>query len=220
MLLCCLLSHCFTSVLLTEDNNSDSSDSGDEEDSEDKEDTNKEDSEVKYGEMATPKKKLPPKAATSTTKAKKIKSSEVDSIAKGIHGISVSTTNLFSFQCVDSVLIREWVPVNKYGIVKDYTEVDINLGQTISETFVSATLSLNGQHINYKKATYKMFGEVDCMKLDKGRNYRPDNPRVLAHDDTCQMIRTSCKAKDGKFWPIDEDMQIIKLPEKCRGVVI
>ena len=65
-----------------------------------------------------------------------------------------------------------------------------------------------------------MFGEAALMKLDEGSTYRADNPRVLAHDDTCQMIRTTCKAKDGKFWPTDQDMQIIVLHEKCRGMIM
>ena len=64
-----------------------------------------------------------------------------------------------------------------------------------------------------------MFGEAERMKLDVGKKYRADNPRVLAHDDTCHMICTTCKAKDGKFWPTDEDMQIIELREKCRDEI-
>jgi hypothetical protein len=64
-----------------------------------------------------------------------------------------------------------------------------------------------------------MFGEAERMKVELGNNYKVDNPRVLAHDDMCQMIRSKCKAKDGKFWPTDEDMHIIELREKCRGEI-
>ena len=58
------------------------------------------------------------------------------------------------------------------------------------------------------------------MKVELGKNYKVDNPRVLAHDDTCQMIRSTCKAKDGKFWPTNEEVQIINLPGKCRGAIM
>jgi len=34
------------------------------------------------------------------------------------------------------------------------------------------------------------------------------------------MIRSTCKAKDGKFWPTDEEVQIINLPGKCRGAIM
>ena len=64
-----------------------------------------------------------------------------------------------------------------------------------------------------------MFGETGRMKVELGQKYRADKPRVLAHDNMCQMICTTCKAKDGKFWPIDEDMQNIDLPGKCRGMI-
>ena len=172
--------------------------------------------------MVTPTKKTksPIKAATSTTKAKKIKSSE-DSIAKGIGGLSIGTTKLFSAQCIDPIFIRPRVPHNEWGEVKDYTEVDIMLGQAIPEDNITVTLSPDGRHIYYKKATHEMFGEADRMKLDVGKKeYRADNPRVLAHDDTCQEIRTMCKAVDGKFWPTDEERQIIELHDKCRGMIM
>lgn len=172
--------------------------------------------------MVTPKKKLPTKSATSTstTKAKKSKLSEVESIAKSISGISLSTADVFSVKCIDPIFRRKLVPVEEYGLVKDYTEVDIKIGQPIPEDYISVALSSDGRRITYHKATHEMFGEADRMKMDMGSKYRPDNPRVLAHDDTCQMIRATCKAKDGKFWPADEDMQIIELHEKCRGMVM
>jgi hypothetical protein len=34
------------------------------------------------------------------------------------------------------------------------------------------------------------------------------------------MIRSTCKAKHGKFWPTDEEVQIIDLPGKCRGMIM
>ena len=103
--------------------------------------------------------------------------------------------------------------------MRDYTEVDISVGQSIPEEFISVTLSPDGLSVIYKKATHEMFGEAERMKVELGNNYKVDNPRVLAHDDTCQMIRSTCKAKDGKFWSTDEDMQIINLPGKCRGMI-
>jgi hypothetical protein len=57
------------------------------------------------------------------------------------------------------------------------------------------------------------------MKTMMGTKYRMDNSRVLAHDDTCQLIRETSKAKDGKFWYNDEDAQVIKLPVPCRGMI-
>ena len=103
--------------------------------------------------MVTPMKKnnSPAKAATSTTKAKKIKSSKVDSIAKGINGISIGTTNLYSVNSFDPIFIRPRVAIKEYLEVKDYIEVDIKVGQPITEEFISVTLSPNGQHIFYKK---------------------------------------------------------------------
>jgi hypothetical protein len=121
--------------------------------------------------MVTPtkKNKLPAKAATSTTKAKKIKSTEVDSIAKGIDGLSMGTNNhLFSVQSIDPFFIRPRVPHKEWGEVRDYTEVDIRVGQSIPEEFISVTLYPDGRHINYKKATHKMFGETGRMKVELG----------------------------------------------------
>ena len=97
--------------------------------------------------MVTPKKKLPTKAATSTstTKAKKSKLSEVESISKSISGISISTANVFSVKCVDPVFRRKLVPAKEYGHVKDYTEVDIKIGQPIPEDYISVALSSDGR---------------------------------------------------------------------------
>ena len=134
--------------------------------------------------MVTPtkKNKSPAKAATSATKAKKIKSSEVDSIAKGIDVISIGTTNLFSVKSIDPIFIRPGVVIEEYVEVKDYAEVDIKVGLPITEEFISVTLSPDGQRIFYKKATLKMCGETGRMKVKLGKKYRADNPRVLAHN--------------------------------------
>jgi hypothetical protein len=64
-----------------------------------------------------------------------------------------------------------------------------------------------------------MFGEAARMKTMMGTKYRMDNSRVLAHDDTCQLIRETSKAKDGKFWCNDEDAQVIDLPVPCRWMI-
>jgi hypothetical protein len=177
--LCCLLSHCLW--VHSKDNDSDSSsDSGDEEDSEEEEEEEEEsegeadinDIDNSNSNMVTPTKKAksPPKAATSTTKAKKIKTSEVESIAKGIGGMSIGITKLFSFKCLDQFFTRPKVPHAGWGEVKDYTEVDIKVGMPITEDYISVTLSPDGQRIIYKKATHEMFGEADRMKVELGTN--------------------------------------------------
>ena len=64
-----------------------------------------------------------------------------------------------------------------------------------------------------------MFGETACVKMEMGKKRRFDNSHVLSHDDTCQMIQETSKAKDKKFWCIDEDAQAIGLPVHCRGMI-
>jgi len=172
--------------------------------------------------MATPKKnKTPTKKAASPVKAKKVKvsSSTVDSVAKSISDITISAASLFSFKRTDPVFDRPNVSIEQHGEMKDYYEVDVLVGTPVREDSISLTLAPDGRQIHYKKATPEMFGEVDRMKKDMGGSYRRDHPRVLAHDATCQMIRSTCKAKDGKFWPADEDTQIIELNDKCRGAI-
>jgi hypothetical protein len=178
--------------------------------------------EVVKKKMATPKKKTPTKKAASPVKTKKVKvsSSAVDSVAKGLSDISISATNLFSFKTIDQVFERPNVSLDKNGVMTDFYEVDVFVGTPVREDSISLTLAPDGRQIHYKKATPEMFGEEDRMKADMGGSYRRDHPRVLAHNATCQMIRTTCKAKDGKFWPADEDMQIIELNDKCRGAII
>lgn len=178
--------------------------------------------EVVNKEMATPKKtKSPTKKAASPVKAKKVKvsSSAVDSVAKSISDITISAASLYSFKRTDPVFDRPNVSIEQNGEMKDYYEVDVLVGTPIREDSISLTLAPDGRQIHYKKATPEMFGEVDRMKADMKGAYRRDHPRVLAHDATCQMIRSTCKAKDGKFWPADEDTQIIELNDKCRGAI-
>ena len=64
-----------------------------------------------------------------------------------------------------------------------------------------------------------MFGETARVKTEMGKKWRFDNSRVLSHDDTCQLIRETSKAKDRKFWCDDEDAQAIELPVRCRGMI-
>ena len=83
--------------------------------------------EVVNKEMATPKKKTPPKKAASPVKAKKVKVSlsAVDSVANGISDISISAANLFSFKSIDQVFERPNVSINRNGVMKDFYEVDV-----------------------------------------------------------------------------------------------
>ena len=83
----------------TDDDNDDDDNEEEEEEEEDESEQGEDDEDINdinnsNNNMVTltKKKKSPTKAATSTTKAKKIKSSEVDSIAKGIDVISIGTT--------------------------------------------------------------------------------------------------------------------------------
>ena len=119
----------------------------DEEESEGEEDNNNIDNSNNNMVTPTKKNKSPAKAATSATKATKIKFSKVDSIAKGIDVISIGTTNLFSVKSIDPIFIRPGVVIKEYLEVKDYAEVDIKVGLPITEEFTSVTLSPDGQHI-------------------------------------------------------------------------
>ena len=192
-------------------------DNSEEEEEETQDNNDDEDDDI----MVTPKKKSV-KAATSTTASPKKKQvankMSIESIAEGVGGLTVKC-QMFSFSNEDIVFVRGPFTKTEGRYVTDFCEVDIEIGTPMPREFMSTVLSPKGTHIIYKKAAPEMFGEAARMKTMMGGKYRMDNSRVLAHDDTCQLIRETSKAKDGKFWCNDEDAQVIELPVPCRGMI-
>jgi len=169
------------------------------------------------------KKKSPvKKAATLTTASPKkkpaAKKNLVDSLAEGVTDLSLGCKK-WSFKTADPFFLRGPFTKTEGRFVFDFCEVDILIGTPLPQEYISAVLSPEGTHIIYKKAVPEMCGETARVKTEMGKKWRFDNSRVLSHDDTCQLIRETSKAKDRKFWCDDEDAQAIELPVRCRGMI-
>jgi hypothetical protein len=192
------------------------------EESDDDEDEDGEDDDDNTS-MPTLKKKLPvKKAATLTTASPKkkpaAKKNSVDSLAEGVTSLSLGCKK-WSFKTADPFFVRGPFTKAEGRFDFDYCEVDILIGTPLPQEYISAVLSPEGTHIIYKKAVPEMFGETARVKTEMGKKWRFDNSCVLSHDDTCQLIQETSKAKDKKFWCDDEDAQAIELPVRCQGMI-
>ncbi len=142
----------------------------------------------------------------------------MDALAEGVHGLYVGCT-LWSFKVNDFFFLRGPFTETEGHYGTNFCEVDIYVGMlTPQENFLFA-LSPDGNHVIYKKAVPEMFGEADRLRSEMKNKYRLDNSRVLAHDNTCQLIQTTSKAMNKKFWCDDRNAQIIELPVQCRGSI-
>ncbi len=142
----------------------------------------------------------------------------MDVLAEGVHGLSVGSKMWF-FKVNVPFFLKGLFTKTKGPYVTIFFDVDICVGMLIPQENLSFALSPVGNHIIYKKAMPEMFGEADCLRLEMKNKYCLDSSQVLAHDSTCQLIRSMTKAMNKKFWCDDGDSQIIELPIQCRGSI-
>lgn len=96
---------------------------------------------------------------------------------------------------------------------KDYVEVEY-MAFPFSEDHFKCGLSDDGWECNFTAATPEMFGEEKRMKGQMEDNYKKNDPRVIAHNNVVQNVRSTSNTKDKKFWG---KSQTVSLPEQCEG---
>lgn len=119
----------------------------------------------------------------------------------------------YSFDQKDPWLLKVYTKSNV-----NYAEVDFFAGAVFSEGSFIMDLVKNGHGMRYRKSTPSMFGEVARLKKDMGRRWHHDDTRVVAHDDTVQVIRAKDKPVHDMHWG-REDCLVVPLPFRCRGKI-
>jgi hypothetical protein len=169
---------CLLTKYLVEDGDTNKESKTDDEDNEEEtEESNKdkeEEAEKSIKDKPNPitppvKKKLPVKAAITTTASPKknkpaAKTTSIDSIAEDIGGLSVG----YRTTIVDPLFVRGPYTKEEGKYIFDYCKVDIYIGTLIPQEYLQAVLSPEGTHIIYKKAVPEMFGKATRVKREMG----------------------------------------------------
>lgn len=135
-----------------------------------------------------------------------------EDLAKSVGQISIQDKP-YSFDRKDPSLTKKYCKKNI-----NYAEVDFYVGGIQPEHHFQVDLIEGGNGLRYQKATPEMFGETARLKKDMGTKWHEDDTRVVAHDNTVQVVRKDDKPVHKMYWG-DQDAQIVPLPFKCRGKI-
>lgn len=156
---------------------------------------------------------MPPSAKKKPAKKTAPTVSEVDDdLAKTVGQVTIRDKP-YSFDRVDPWFTKQYCKKNI-----NYAEVDFFVGGVQPEGFFQVDLVEDGNSLRYQKATPDMFGETSRLKKAQKSKWHSDDTRVVAHDNTVQMVRKNDKPKQKMNWG-KCDAEVVPLPFRCRGKI-
>ena len=213
--------------------NNDTNDDGDNNDGEDTDDDNdkEEDSKEEEGDeefhkitndnnkdnIMPPKlKEKKPKKGNSNSPKKEKHPAGVEKLASSTKKLNITEPSLKSFSMVtgDGYMVKKYC--QKFT---DFVEVDFHVAGVLPKHAYKVELSPDGLIMIWRRAIPAYFFESKRMASMLGRNFNPDESRVIAHDDVVQQIRNGGTENNGLHFAPEEDAMVVQLGVVCTGTV-
>jgi len=217
---------CLTSYLLRghfifspSDNNSDNEEENSEEDEDEDEDKDEEIEESKS--MKRSPGKTAGKASASSTKSSSV-GELFDSFSGLDSGKKRESASPFSIGVKDARFIKG--SFEEGG--KTFIEIDLLVPGTTKKEHIHARLNLDKNGLNtsrkleINRMTCAFFFESKRMRKSMGRDFHINDSRFIAHQKTVRAFRVSTTVTNGMVMAIENELQIVVLPEACQNPVV
>ena len=159
---------------------------------------------------------MPPKKTPTSTKKvppnKKDGGTDVDDLADQLQGAGVSTKKLAAY----SIAIRDPYCIRTF--LEDairFVEVDVCFGAATGD--VTATLAQDGMSISVSRGVFSSFFSTKRLRMALGDDFEKDSSRTSAHRQVWDDFKKKERPQNGLVF--SNDVQVIKLPHKCTGLV-
>jgi hypothetical protein len=183
------------------DNNNDDDDDNNNDDNNNDNDNN----------IMAPKVKSPPKPKSPAKTPQKVDAD--DTLVSSVKKLKITGPMVPSSVTTNDVFIVK----NYTHKFKDYCEVDIFVNGVLPRDGYKAELSEDGMSLKWRKGIPDYFYETKRMMTMLGKEYHPNDTRVIAHDNVGQQIRRGGTENQGLHFAGDEQAQIIQLNFRCTG---
>jgi len=210
----------FTFVFADSVNNNDDDDDDDNNDNEDEEeeeedddnDHNNNNNDNDDNNIMAPKVKSPPKPKSPAKTPRKQVDAD-DTLVSSVKKLKITGPMVpYSVTTSDVFIVKDYT--HKF---KDYCEVDIFVNGVLPPDGYKAELSEDGMSLKWRKGIPDYFYETKRMMTMLGKEYHPNDTRVIAHDNVVQQIRRGGTENQGLHFAGDEQAQIMQLNFRCTG---
>ena len=158
-----------------------------------------------------PKVKSPPKPKSPAKTPRKVDAD--DTLVSSVKKLKITGPMVpYSVTTNDVFIVKNYT--HKF---KDYCEVDIFVNGVLPRDGYKAELSEDGMSLKWRKGIPDYFYETKRMMTMLGKEYHPNDTRVIAHDNVVQQIRRGGTENQGLHFAGDEQAQIIQLNFRCTG---
>jgi hypothetical protein len=201
---------------------SDDDDDDDDEDTddEDKEEDSEEEEEDEEVDDDNEDNIMPPKLKEKTPKKGSPKKENhragVEKLASSTKKLNITEPSLksFSMATLDGYMVKKYC--QRFA---DFVEVDFHVAGVLVKHGYKVELSPDGLIMIWRRAIPAYFFESKRMASMLGRNFNPDESRIIAHDDVVQQIRNGGTENNGLHFAPEEDAMTVQLGVVCTGTV-
>ena len=214
------------SVSRDDDNDDDDDDDEDTDDDDKEEDSKEEEEDEEVDEITNDNNEdniMPPKLKEKTPKKGNSNSPKKEKHPAGVEKLASSTKKLnitepslksFSMVTLDGYMVKKYC--QKFA---DFVEVDFHVAGVLAIHAYKVELSPDGLIMIWRRAIPAYFFESKRMASMLGRNFNPDESRIIAHDDVVQQIRNGGTENNGLHFAPEEDAMVVQLGVVCTGTV-
>ena len=213
-----LVSSLADSDLSDNDNGNDDNNDEDTEDDDKEEDSEEEEEDKEVDEITNnnnednimpPKlKEKKPKKGNSNSPKKEKHLARVEKLTSSTKKLNITKPSLKSFLMVtlDGYMVKKYC--QKFA---DFVEVDFHVAGVLPKHGYKVELSLDGLIMIWMRAIPAYFFESKRMGSMLGRNFNPDESRIIAHDDVVQQIRNGGTENNRLHFAPEEDAMMVQL---------
>jgi len=166
---------------------------------------------------------MPPKLKEKTPKKGNSNSPKKEKYPAGVEKLASSTKKLnitepslksFSMATLDEYMVKKYC--QKFA---DFVDVDFHVAGVLPKHAYKVELSPDGLIMIWRRAIPAYFFESKWMASMLGRNFNPDESRIIAHDKVVQQIWNGGTENNGLHFAPEEDAMMVQLGVVCTGTV-